>query len=143
MSTTRRILAAAALGLTLAACGNTATPDSVAAEFAAAYAGGDTPKACTLAAGRALELMTSSGLCEQSQWDAQGFWATDQCTYPAATAQALGERYIYLYATNGRVAGGEAFAVGVGGSPELWRVTLAVAGDKNTVARLCSAQVTG
>ena len=141
----RRTVLAAAIAMSLTACGAQApaTPDSVAAAFADAYATGDTPKACTLAGGRALELMTSSGLCEKSQWTAQGHWETGRCTYPAAIAQALGEQFVYLYSTNGRVGGGEAFAVGVAGSGGSYHVTLAVSGDKSTVARLCSSEVTG
>ena len=141
---TQRALAATVLALALTACGtqSPATPDSVAAAFADAYAAGDTPKACMLAGGRALELMTSSGLCEKSQWAVQGHWETGRCIYPAAIAQAVGEQFVYLYSTNGRVGGGEAFAVGVAGSGGSYHVTLAVAGDKVTVARLCS-EVTG
>ncbi|HZM66584.1 MAG TPA: hypothetical protein VFC16_09830, partial [Nakamurella sp.] len=74
----RRALPVAALLLALTACGSPAdpapattpavpsTPDAVAAAFAASFAAGDTPTACALTGGQALQRMTETGWCQRS-----------------------------------------------------------------------------
>jgi len=80
MMSPRRFAGAALAGLAvvLAGCSSTpaadgastatvtatpSTPDGVAGAFAAAYAAGDTPTACTFAGGYALQHMTELGQC--------------------------------------------------------------------------------
>lgn len=137
----RRTLAAAALLLTLAlaACGapstDTApttapapptTPDGVAAAFAAEYAAGDTPAACTFAGGYAMEKMTRDGLCAHTQWPAVQYWPGRVCLFstddPYLSADNRGMQ-LFQFHTNGLVAGFPDFLVGVQQSGPTWRVT--------------------
>ena len=73
-----------------------ATADDVAAAFASAYAGGDTPSACKLASGSALSKLTDHGMCAGRATWSETPRLVDSC------AQSAGERH-YEYRTDREV----------------------------------------
>jgi len=129
----RRALPVAALLLALTACGSPAdpapattpavpsTPDAVAAAFAASFAAGDTPTACALTGGQALQRMTETGWCQRSPGWSTGYWAGPHCQMGEA-AQFTG-MWSYKYYTNTPVDRFTDFMVGVTGSGTEWKVT--------------------
>ena len=150
--TARRAIAGAvaALALLLAGCGggssdialttaDTSRPDRVAAAFAAAFAGGDTPLACTYAGGNAKARMSAGGdssLCSRSAWSGQGYWLDHQCVTPAyGNNPAV---YTFIYRTNGQVGGGDSFVADVTGADRAWQVTSYVAGPTSQTGQLCA-----
>ena len=158
MMSPRRFAGAALAGLAvvLAGCSSTpaadgaatatvtatpSTPDGVAGAFAAAYAAGDTPTACSYAGGYALQHMTELGQCAHTQWPAVQYWPGRVCLFskdnPNLTADDLG-RQVFQFHTNGQVNGFPDFVVGVQPSGSSWRVT-EVASD-TTAERGMSAE---
>lgn len=128
----RYVLSAAALLFTVAACGSAAdpvattpaaptTPDTVAAAFAAAFAAGDTPSACALAGGKALQEMTDKGWCQRSPGWSTGYWSGQHCLLPADSQYA--EMSYYDYRTNTPVDGFTSFVIGVTGTAPDLKVT--------------------
>jgi len=130
----RRALPVAALLLALAACGSPAdpapastpavpsTPDAVAAAFAASFAAGDTPTACALTGGQALQRMTETGWCQRSPGWSTGYWSGAHCQLGEA-GQFTG-MWDYTYLTNTMIDRSMNFEVGVTGSGTDWKVTL-------------------
>lgn len=102
------------------------TPEAVAGAFAAAYAAGDTPLACTFAGGYAMEKMTRDGLCAHTQWPAVQYWPGRVCLFskddPDLTADTRGMQ-LFQFHTDGQVAGFPDFLVGVQPYGSTWRVT--------------------
>ena len=139
----------AALILLLAACGGSgsdatpteapSTPDGVADAFAAAFAGGDTPLACTYAGGNAKARMSEGGaasLCSRSAWSGQGYWLDHQCVTPAyGNNPAV---YTFIYRTNGQVGGGDSFVADVTDGDRAWQVTSYVAGPTSQTSQICA-----
>jgi len=120
------------------------TPDGVAAAFAAAFAGGDTPLACTYTGGLAQQNLSQGGtasLCSQSAWGPQSYWLADQCMSPAADFPGEAHqdaKYSFIYATNGPVAGANGFLVDVSGADRTWQVTAYASGPPGQFARVCA-----
>jgi len=157
----RRVIAAAALALLLTACGESpgsdtaqtpaapTTPDAVAAAFAAAFAGGDTPSACTYTGGLAGQNMSQGGtasLCARSAWPAQDYWLARQCMTPAVDVPgtvSLPAGYWYVYATNGQIAGSGGFVIDVTGADRAWQVTSYTSGPAGQLARICAVLESG
>src|SRR6478609_4998224 len=121
----RRVLAAATavLALLLTACGESPSPDTAPTTaapatpdaVAAAFAGGDTPTACSYTGGLARQNMSQGGtasLCSRSAWPAQDYWLARSCSTPAVDVPgtvSLPAGYWYVYATNGQIAGSGGF----------------------------------
>jgi len=143
MMSPRRFAGAALAGLAvvLAGCSSTpaadgastatvtatpSTPDGVAGAFAAAYAAGDTPTACTFAGGYALQHMTELGQCAHTQWPAVQYWPGRVCLFskddPNLPANKLAMQ-LFQFHTAGQVNGFPDFLVGVQPSGTSWRVT--------------------
>jgi hypothetical protein len=98
------------------------TPDAVAAAFAASFAAGDTPTACTLTGGQALQHMTETGWCQRSPGWSTGYWSGAHCQLGEA-GQFTG-MWDYTYLTNTMIDRSMNFEVGVTGSGTDWKVTL-------------------
>jgi len=159
----RRVLAVATavLALLLTACGESpspdatpttaapATPDAVAAAFAAAFAGGDTPTACSYTGGLARQNMSQGGtasLCARSAWPAQDYWLARSCSTPAVDVPdttSLPAGNWYVYATNGQIAGADGFVIDVTGADRAWQVTSYTSGPAGQLARICAVLESG
>lgn len=99
-----------------------ATPADVAAAFAAAYATGDTPTACSYAAGTAVEKLNRNGQCQQKQqWNVQQ-WQTGTCTLPTGEIS-------FNYGTSSEIDGIRGFEVLITGSNDVYKVTTFVRGN--------------
>jgi hypothetical protein len=147
----RRAAAAALLVTLLAGCGAATTqgtpttaptgPDAVATAFAAAYAGGDTSTACSLATGTALAVMTNNGWCapHAQPWPAVSYWPGTQCVFPDELGE-LSSIAVYGFHTSGEVAQAPDFVIQVATSGATWQVTLVAADGPDVRAAnwLCS-----
>jgi len=124
--------------------GPPATPDGVASAFAAAFAGGDTPLACTYTGGLAQQNLSKGGsdsLCSRSAWSAQSYWLADQCMSPAVdypNGHHQAASYSFIYATNGPVAGADSFLVSVTGADRAWQVTAYTPGSSGQLGQICA-----
>lgn len=99
-----------------------ATPADVAAAFAAAYATGDTPTACSYASGRALEQLNKDGWCQQKQqWNVQ-YSQSGTCTLPTGETS-------FSYDTSSEIDRHRGFEVLVTGTDGVYKVRTVVAKD--------------
>ena len=113
-----------------------ATPADVAAAFAAAYATGDTPTACSYAAGTAVEKLNRNGWCQQKQqWNVQ-YWQTGTCTLPTGEVS-------FNYGTSSEIDGQRGFEVGItaAGPDQVYKVTTFIKRN-NTSPSLCGIYAT-
>ena len=102
-----------------------ATPADVAAAFAAAYATGDTPTACSYAAGTAVEKLNRNGWCQQKQqWNVQ-YSQTGTCTLPTGETS-------FSYDTSSEIDRHRGFEVLVTGADGVYKVTTLAASSSSS-----------
>lgn len=106
-----------------------ATPADVAAAFAAAYAIGDTPTACSYASGDALENLNKNGWCQQKQqWNVQ-YTQTGTCTLPTGETS-------FNYDTSSEINRHRGFDMLITGTEDVYKVTTLVAKSGDTFCRI-------
>jgi len=91
------------------------TPQSVATDFATAFAAGDTPTACALTSGDALQAMTAKGWCAGAQNWSETASTGQHCQRD--DGMFTGGATVYEYTTTGPVYGHTQLWVGVSGQP--------------------------
>lgn len=91
------------------------TPQSVATDFATAFAAGDTPTACALTSGDALQAMTGKGWCTGTQTWNETAGTGQHCE--RSDGMFTGGATVYEYTTTGPVYGHTQLWVAVSGQP--------------------------